>query len=177
MKTHNFHAWRGLGGKITSSGQDLFAMDAGKLESIDYVTVESFWYWKSMAERYITGRAKDPPIITGNSFGATAALGFARRIRRLVPLAILFDASEYWRLHYTLWGTGGNYVPNNIEKCIHFTKAFAPGVGGINLTRDDGSLRGIENIPINTLHSRADDHRPSIERAIKEIRLVTGEKK
>lgn len=154
----------GLGGEYYSAGLNPLARDLGKVPGVDYVVVGSYRDWRQQVQ--MIGRFRDPNVLIGHSYGATAVLGIARALsgKKRFPLIVTLDPSQWWRWAWTLWGSGGNNVVGSVEQVLNFYQTGGV-IGRQLLYRDDGGANGIHNILVESSHTEIDDD-PAIHRQI-----------
>lgn len=158
---------RGLAGNIYSTGLDDLARELNKLNNVDYVVVSPYTDWRQWAQRI--AKWKDPTVLVGHSYGVAGICGIARTSGVQVPLLVSFDPSQYSWMALSLWGSGGNTVPNNVGLAYNFYQDSGL-IGRQVLLRDDMDVSKVHNTLIeNTSHGNIED---IDELQVKVIKLI-----
>lgn len=172
-KQINVLAFGGLGGQRHSAGLQTIMMRLaefhGKGKPIDYMpAMQDYSSWKSWGDavRFYT----DDTVLIGHSYGVAAMFGLVRRMGisgPRIPLCISLDPSQYTALAWSLWGSGGNTVPNRVERVTNYYQTRG-WIGRQILYRQDGGQAGITNLSrIGTTHKLIDDD-PAVQREVVE---------
>lgn len=166
-KQINVLAFGGLGGSVYSAGLRVCLMKLqdyrGKDKPIDYMTFEDYKTWRSWADNIKSWRDDTAAVV--HSYGAAAVFGMVRALGATgpkIPLVIVLDASQYTWMSFALWGSGGNVVPERVERVINFYTTSGL-IGGQKLYRADGSMRGITNLAKPGISHAAIDDDPKVQ--------------
>lgn len=143
----------GYGGKKWSGGMDLLRHKLAKLDGVDYTSVMEYGAWKALVEQLRSFR--DPTVLIGHSYGATAMLGAARHSGVQIPLLVTVDPSQWIGFlipaSWSLLSAGGNVLPGNVFRGHNF---YTQG-GIIGNQKVPGSTN--EYVP-NVSHTEIDDY-------------------
>lgn len=162
-KRLNVLAFGGLGGAKHSAGLQTIMMRLaefhGKGKPIDYMPqMQDYASWKSWGDA--VSHYTDDTVLIGHSYGVAAMFGLVRRLGVYgpkIPLCIALDPSQYTAFSWALWGSGGNTVPNRVERATNYYQTGG-WIGRQLLYRQDGGQAGIANFSRSgTTHKKIDD--------------------
>lgn len=173
MQKINVLAFGGLGGNAFSAGLKTILMRLDGVTGIDFKAYADYSAWRTWGSALRSW--SDPTVILGHSFGVTAALAAVRSMGDRgprIPLVISFDPSQWWWSNFALMSSGGNGVPDRIDRVVNFYQT-AGLIGRQRLYHAAGVETGIENRPITgTMHGALEDRRDLQDDTVRRIKLV-----
>lgn len=164
MRKINVVAFGGLGGSLFSTGLKTILMRLNGVPEIDYMTFEDYTSWRHWAGTI--AKWKDDTVFLGHSYGVAAMFGCIRAMGSkgpAVPLCISFDPSQWTWLSIPLWGSGGNAVPDRVQKVSNFYQSSGL-IGRQTLQRESGSTAGITNFPVKGVSHGSIEDDPMLQK-------------
>lgn len=173
MQKINVLAFGGLGGNAFSAGLKTILMRLDGAPGVDFKAYADYSAWRTWGSALRSW--SDPTVVIGHSFGVTAMLAAVRLMgdrSQRIPLAISFDASQWWWSNFALMASGGNGVPDRIDRVVNFYQTTGL-IGRQRLYRESGGERSIENRLITgTMHGALEDRRDLQDDTVRRIKLV-----
>lgn len=173
MNKVNVILFRGYMGEIYSRGMDTLGDRLKKVEGVDYVHVGPYTA-VDITTNYIKAY-KDPTILVGHSFGASAAVKVAWELDKDIPAMFLFDPSQYDWMRPEFYGVQTRTIPMNVKSCTNFyqTSWLPFAIGDQRVQRESGSTYKIKNLKVEpNMHISIDDDQSLHDEVIRQVEAI-----
>lgn len=121
---YNVCLFYGYGGATWSGPLANLGVILSALPNVDWTFIAEYPTWQEVAGRI--NRFRDPTVIIGHSYGASAALGAAKDSGREVPLVVTIDPSQWVGFFIPAsWSIRSIPLskPRNVKRAMNFYQA------------------------------------------------------